>query len=72
MCAISYKEMSRAAAVKKPHATPKAKAVWKMIAAKDREEDFCDRDRKDNILERNKTRLEKWEEHLKDPIPALE
>ena len=26
----------------------------------------------DNILGRNKTRLELWEEHLKDPIVALD
>ena len=26
----------------------------------------------DNILERNKTRLALWEEHLKDPIVALD
>ena len=27
---------------------------------------------KDNILGRNKTRLELWEEHLKDPTVALD
>ena len=27
---------------------------------------------KDNILGRNKTRLELWEEHLKDPVVALD
>ena len=43
-----------------------------MKAAKDREEDFCDPARKDNILGRNKTRLELWEEHLKEPIVALD
>ena len=31
-----------------------------------------DPDRKDNILERSNTRLELWEEHLKDPIVALD
>ena len=30
-------------------------------------EDFYDPARKDNILRRNKTRLELWEEHLKAP-----
>ena len=49
-----------------------AKAIWKMKAAKDRREDSYDPERKDNILERNKTRLELWEEHLTDPIVALD
>ena len=43
-----------------------------MKAAKDRKEEFFDPTRKDNILERNITRLELWEEHLKDPIVALD
>ena len=43
-----------------------------MKAAKDRKEEFYDRARKDNILERNATRLELWEEHLKDQIVALD
>ena len=42
-----------------------------MKAAKDSGEEHYDPDRKDDILERNKTRLELWEEHLKDPIVAL-
>ena len=53
-----YKEMNRAAGVRKPHETQKAKAIWKMKAAKDGRDDFYDPDRKDNILVRNKTRLE--------------
>ena len=61
------KEMSGAAGVRKPYETQKAKALWKMKAAKDRREDFYD-----NILGRNNTRLELWEEHLKDPIVALD
>ena len=67
-----YKEMSKAAGVKKPNENQRAKAVWKMKAAKDREEDFYDPERKENILERSKTRLELWEEHLEDPIVALD
>ena len=43
-----------------------------MKAAKDKKEEFCDPARKDNILVRNTTRLELWEEHLKDPIVALD
>ena len=43
-----------------------------MKAAKDRMEEFIDKDRKDNILGRHTTRLELWEEHLKDPMVALD
>ena len=43
-----------------------------MKAAKDRMEEFYDPARKDSILGRNKARLELWEEHLKDPIVALD
>ena len=67
-----HKEMSRAAGVRKPSETQKAKAFWKMKAAKDRGDNFYDPERKDNILGRDKTRLELWEEHLKDPIVALD
>ena len=63
-----YKEMSKAASLKKPNESEKAKAFWRMKAAKDRREDFYDPERKDNILGRKKT----WEEHLKNPIVALD
>ena len=43
-----------------------------MKAAKDRKEEFYGEARKDNLLGRNETRLEWWEEHLKDPIVALD
>ena len=36
--------------VRKPNETQKAKALWKMKAAKDRREEFCDPERKDNIF----------------------
>ena len=36
------------------------------------DEVFYDTERKVNIVGRNKTRLEMWEEHLKDPIGALD
>ena len=68
----SYKIMSKAVGVKKPQEAQKARALWAMKAAKDRREEFYDPARKDNILGRNKTRLELWEEHLKDPIVALD
>ena len=41
-----------------------------MKAAWDRCEDCYDPARKEDILGRTKTRLELWEEHLKDPITA--
>ena len=43
-----------------------------MKAAKDRKEEFHDPAREEDISRRNKTRLELWEEHLKDPIAALD
>ena len=67
-----FKEMRKAARVKKPNENQKAKALWKMKATMDRREDFYDPERKDNIVERDKTRLELWKEHLKDPIVALD
>ena len=39
-----------------------------MKAARDREDEFDDSTRKENILGRKQTRLDLWEEHLKDPI----
>ena len=68
----NYKEVSRAARVKKPNESQKAKALWEMKAARDGGDDFYDPERKDKILGRSKTRLELWEEHLKDPIVALD
>ena len=43
-----------------------------MKAARDSGDDFCYPERKDNILGRRVERLELGEEHLKDPIVALE
>ena len=67
-----YKEMSRAAGVRKPSESQTARALWRMRAARDSGEDFCDPERKDNILGRNETLLELWEEHLKDAMVCLE
>ena len=64
--------MSMAVGVKKPQEAQKAKARWKMKAAKDAGEEYYDPTHADNILGRNKTRLALWEEHLEDPIVALE
>ena len=68
----SCKEMSRAAGVRKPQEAQKAKALWAMKAAKDRKEEFYDPAREEDISRRNKTRSELWEEHLKDPVVALD
>ena len=64
--------MSKAAGVRKPNEGQKANSLWKMKAARDTGEAFYDPERKDNILGRNETRLELWEEHLKDPFVALD
>ena len=63
-----YREMSKSAGAKKPSESQKAKALSAMKAAKDRGDEFYDLARKDNILGRNQTRLELWEENLKDPL----
>ena len=64
--------MSRAVGDQKPQEAQKTKALWKMKAAKDAGEEYYDPEREDNILVRNKTRLALWEEHLKDPVVALD
>ena len=50
----------------------KTKALWGMKAAKERGVEYCDPARKEDIMGSTKTHLELWEEHLKDPIVALE
>ena len=69
---FSYQEMCRAVGVKKPEEAPKARALWKMKAAKDAGEEYYDPRREDNIQGRSETRSALWEEHLKDPIVALD
>ena len=68
----SYKEMCWAGGVKKPQEAQKAKALWKMKAAKDAREQYYDPMREEGMKGRNETRLALWEEHLKGPIVALE
>ena len=63
--------MSKAAGAEKPSESQKAKALRALKAAKGRRDEFYDLARKDNVLGRNQTRLELWEEHFKDPIIAL-
>ena len=67
-----HREMSKAAGAKKPSESHKANALRAMKAAKDRRDEFNESARKDNILGRKLTRLELWEEHLKDPTTALD
>ena len=67
----SRKAMSKAVGVKKPQEARKARALWAMQAAEDGKEEFYDPARKDNLLGRNETRQELWEEHLEDPNVAL-
>ena len=43
-----------------------------MKAAKEAGEEYNDPTRVDNIRRRNETRSALWEEHLKDPIVALD
>ena len=49
----------------------KAEALWAMNADWHRCEEHNDPARKEDILGRTKTRLDLWEEHLKDPIAAM-
>ena len=63
----AYKEMSRAVEVKKPQETQKAKAL-----AKEAGEEYYDPTREDILRGRSDTRLAFWEEHLEDPIVALD
>ena len=69
---FSYKEMSRAVRVRKPQEDQKAKALWKMKAAKDAREEYYDSTREVGIKGRNERRLALWEEHLKKTIVALD
>ena len=57
---------------KKPQKAQEAKSLWKMKAAKEAGEEYYDPMRKDNIRERNETRFALWEQHLKDPLVALD
>ena len=70
-CTSTSKKLVRRLVSRSQMKTPKADALWRMKAAKDRRDDFYDPERKDNILERDETRLKLWEEHLKDPIVAV-
>ena len=68
----AYKEMSRAVGVKKPQEAHKAKALCKMMAAKEAGEEYHSTTPIDNIRGKNERILALWEEHLKDLIVALD
>ena len=66
-------EMSRAAGVKKPTGSQKARALLRVKAARDGgEEFFLTQSEKTTFEGRNETRLELWEEHIIDPLVALD
>ena len=64
--------MSGAGCVRQPQEAQKANVLWAMDAAKDRKEKFYGSAREEDISRINKTRFELWEEHLKDPMAALD
>ena len=68
----AYKDMSRVVGEKKPQESQKSKALRKMKAAQEAREEYYDSTREDKIKGRNETRSALWEEHLKDPIGALD
>ena len=65
------RDMRKAAGARKPSESQNAKALWAMKAAKDREEEFYDPARKDNILRRKQTRLELWRRAHQGPNKSL-
>ena len=67
-----HRDMSKAAGAKKPSESQKAKALWALMAAKDRGINSTMWLGKTTSLGRHQTRLEQWEEHLKDSITALD
>ena len=67
-----YREMSKAAGAKKPSESQNAKALWATKAAMTGGRNSMIQLAKKTFLGRKQTRLELWEEHLKDPIIALD
>ena len=66
-----HREVSKATGAAKPSGSEKAKALQAMKGAWDRGADYYDPARKEDFLGGRKTRLDLWEEHLKDQIVAL-
>ena len=64
-----HREMSKAAGAKKPSQSQKAKALWAMKAANDREEEyqiqiakktFWEENRQDKICEKSTSKTQSW------------
>ena len=70
-CTTVYKELHQTVGTKKLGESQKAKALWSMKAAEDRDEQFCDPTHQKDMQGRPQTRLVLWEEHLKSPVAAL-
>ena len=58
--AVLSPQTCKATGAKKPSESQKAKALWAKKEAKDRNEEYWDPARKEDILARTKTRLELW------------
>ena len=67
-----YRELSQATGAIKPSESQKSESPLNNERGQAQGEEYYDPARKDNILRRNKTRLELCEEHLKDPIIVLD
>ena len=64
--------MSKAAGAKRPSESQKAKALWAVKTANGRRDEFFDSTRKKKFWEENRKILELLEEHLQDPVVALD
>ena len=66
-----HRELSQAAGAKKPSESQKNESHLGNESGLEQGEEFYDPVCKEDMLGRTETRLELWEEHLKDPLPAL-
>ena len=69
---MHYKDMSRTVASEEARGGPESKSPLENESGQRGGEEYYDPTREDNIKGRNETRLALWEEHLKDPIGALD
>ena len=67
-----YRDTSKATGAKKPSESQKSKSPLGNEGGQRQGEMYYDPARKADISGRTKTRLGLWEEHLKDPIIAME
>ena len=66
-----HRELSQAAGAKKPSESQKSESPLGNESGLVQGEEFYDPVCEEDILGRTTTRLELWEEHLKDPLAAL-